>query len=109
VNTKKFNRPVTEDNVAPAGKAGQCTWCGAKIGELHKQDCVVPRRPVKLQVTFEIESQEPFTWTQEQIEYHYNKGRYCGINWIYRLEHIAEKNNDCLCDITSVKYKGEIP
>lgn len=105
-----MSRPVvTMKNVAPITKAAgknECTWCGASVGLPHKDECVVPKRVVTLEVTFRVPMPVPQSWTPDQIEFHRNESSWCASNWLHDLERFCGDQR-CLCAYSNTRYIGE--
>ena len=109
--TKKDFPIVTEKDygIRPAGKQDECFFCGSKIGERHKNDCVVCCKKVKLRATIEFVTDVPFSWNKEEIEFHYNGGTWCADNLIEDLKKWIEKEDDytCMCPYTKIELVEE--
>lgn len=98
-----------DDGVRPtSGITDACLYCKAKIGEEHRLDCVILKRPVKLSVTitFEIEEDLPQSWNKEQIEFARNESSWCASSLIDRLTDLDEREG-CICWNTKIEYLGE--
>lgn len=93
-----------DDGIRPAGRNDTCFYCGSKIGEYHKGDCVVVTKKVKVRATIEYEIEVPHFWDNEQIEFHRNEGSWCSDNLINELQVIEKRNDDCLCYYTEFEY-----
>lgn len=73
MNKNTFPLVLLNDNgIRLAGKPDECFYCHSKVGEPHKRDCVVIRKRVKMRFIVEIETDEPHSWTKDDIEFHYN-------------------------------------
>lgn len=102
---KRINWLVGEYSVRPAWKQDECCYCHSKVGEQHKEGCVVRERTVNLDVTIHMVMSVPEDWDEGQIHWHYNEGSWCASNLLSILEDREEVG--CLCNITEVKYVGE--
>lgn len=107
---KLLNWPVTPDDARPAGPPDKCFYCGLPMGAQHSETCVIRERTVVVAVTIKTVMSVPESWTAEDIENHYNNGRWCADNVMFRLNNMAEaidKGGDCMCPHTEIKYIGE--
>lgn len=75
--------------IRPAGPQDRCFYCDRKIGEEHKQDCVVIVRDIKYRIFHKgreigtLDSDEPSQWTNQDCEDHHNKGSWCKSNLLH--------------------------
>lgn len=97
---------VTKDDERPARPDGTCFYCWEPIGGKHKEDCVIPCRPVEIEVRIRLVEEFPVSWSEGDIEFSKNESTWCASNIIDRLEEIV-KTGKCLCDVTEVKYIKE--
>lgn len=102
----RTNWTVGEYSTRPNGKDCECFYCHAKVGEQHKEDCVIRSRTVNIDFTVHIVMDVPESWDEDQINWHYNEGTWCASNLLSILED-REDTDMCLCDITEAKYVGE--
>lgn len=119
-----LRRPtVTADDngIRPAGPPDACFYCHQKVGQKHKEDCVLTRKPVRVRVTIEYTVQVPQTWDADAVLLHRNGSSWCADNLIDEL--IADRewhdstDGSCLCgrvvfdvqDESGVWHKGEQP
>ena len=86
--TKKAERPRFPNS-------GECFYCQQKIGQLHKDDCVLIKKKVKVRMIVDYEIEVPAHWDKRQIEFHRNQGSWCFSN---ALDELAEY--ECICDFT---------
>lgn len=93
--TKKAKRPALKEN--------RCFYCNQKIGDYHKNDCVLLRKKVKIRAIIEYEVSMPSNFTKHDIEFSRNEGSWCGSNIIEELEELNMKH-DCLCDFVEFEY-----
>lgn len=89
---------VTEAAQRPARMDGSCFYCHQKIGESHRDDCVLIAKNVKVRMTVEYEVKVPASWSSYDIEFHRNDSSWCCGNAIRELEKLNE--NGCICGIT---------
>lgn len=89
---------VTRKAMRPASCLKQCFYCQQHIGEVHKKDCVLIKKKVKvtMNVEMEIEIDEPAGWDASQIEFHLNESSWCVDNVLEDLEKMI-KEEGCLC------------
>lgn len=93
---------VDEYSVRPAGKPDECYYCGAKVGEQHKSNCVIREKTIVTRMTIDFVDSVPENWDKDVIDFHYNDSSWCASNILNRLE---ERNNfRCLCDVASFEY-----
>src|SRR5271157_1489277 len=76
-----------DDGIRPAGPPDACFYCRKKVGELHKASCVMIHQEVELEATFEgsdfklvFRCEEPWSWTERDIVFHYNDSSWCADN-----------------------------
>lgn len=78
-------------------KPGICYYCENKIGETHKDDCIVIRKLVKIRFIIDLIIDEPLTHSNEEIEFRYNEGSWCADNFIDILRAAIKNEKSCLC------------
>jgi hypothetical protein len=88
---------VNDYGIRTAGNPDECFYCHQKVGTLHKEDCVILQKKVKVRYIFDIEIEVPFSWDKEMIEFHSNEGSWCSDNSIQELKTFA-KEKGCLCE-----------
>ena len=103
---KRTDWTVGEYSIRPAGRSDECCYCHSKVGQQHKDGCVIRTRTVNLDVTMHIVMNVPENWDKSQIEWHYNAGTWCASNLLSYLDD-RDTQIGCLCDITEIKYVGE--
>ena len=96
---------VGEYSVRPMGPQDRCFYCGSKIGEQHKKDCVIRHRTIKLRAQIDLVVGVPEDWNEDQIDFKFNESSWCASNIIDYLQEREEKS--CLCDCTRFYYLGE--
>ena len=92
------NHIVLEDDPGIRMGKKQCIYCGSKIGEFHKYECVTLTKKVKVKYSFYIEIDVPQSWDKDQIEYSRNEGRWCADNSLTEIELYRNSKNTCLCN-----------
>jgi len=111
VQDERFPKVVENDyGIRPAGKPDECFYCHSKVGEHHKNDCVVVTKKVKVKFEIELELDEPHYWGKDNIEFRYNEGSWCSNNFLHLLEEAKQEH--CLCGklkATYVKVVDETP
>lgn len=100
---------VTLDNGSrPAGKPDECFYCGNKIGETHKDDCVLLKKTVVVKLTADLVIKVPRSWDSGNVNFKYNGSSHCNSNIIHSLEEYArDENKQCLCGLVNVVYERE--
>jgi hypothetical protein len=88
---------VTEDDdgIRPAGRRDECFYCHRKVGEVHKETCVMLHQEVECELMlhndardkFVFRAIEPASWTQHDIEFFFNESSSCLDNVIRRIRH----------------------
>ena len=96
------NWTVGEYSVRPAGKPDECYYCGAKVGEQHKPNCVIREKTIVTRMTIDFVDSVPESWDEDLIDFHYNDSSWCATNVLHRLEE--RSNFHCLCDVASFEY-----
>lgn len=104
---KRDDWTVTENTIRPAGPQDRCLYCETKLGEQHKEDCVIRCKTVKVDFTISMVMEVPEYWDKADIEHHYNDGRYCMDNIIDELRKREGIAKNCLCGLTKAKYVGD--
>ena len=99
---------IDDDGIRPAGQPDECFYCGQKVGQPHKLDCVILTRKVKIRYSYEIEIEVPHSWDKDTIEFHRNDSSWCAHNSLEELEEFGDKDNGCLCSYFSAEVL-EIP
>ena len=101
---KPETHTVIREHEAPAGKPGECFYCGSGIGSEHQPECVCRKRSVVLRVVVEYAVLVPESWTPEQIEFHRNESSWCASNFLAELGQI---NDGCPCPFHKTTYLRE--
>jgi len=83
-----------------------CIYCGAALGEEHNPGCVSREQTVVIDVTIRMIKVVPEHWTEDAVDFHYNKGSWCASNIVDDLRAMDTRVH-CLCDFTTVKYIRE--
>lgn len=103
---KRDDWTVSEFSTRPAGPDSECFYCGRKLGEQHKETCVLRERTVVIEARVIYTISVPEFWTPEDIENHRNSNRWCSNNMVQELQELADVR-DCLCGATEFKYIRE--
>ena len=103
---KRTDWTVGEYSARPASNPNECFYCHAKMGEQHKEGCVIRKRTINVDFTVHMVISVPEDWEEGQINWHYNHGAWCASNLLNMLAH-REDSDMCLCNITEAKYIGE--
>ena len=90
-----------DDGIRPAGRPDECFYCDRKVGEEHKDHCVVVKKKVEMKYIFTIERYVPYFWDKTKIESYFNESGWCADNSIDDLEN---QDGDCLCDIFECEF-----
>jgi len=93
---------VTEKAQRPARMDGTCFYCSSKIGEAHKNDCILIQKTVKVRAVIDYEIQVPADWGKYQIEFHRNESSWCADNALEEMKAYGEAHG-CLCG--HIKYE----
>lgn len=90
-----------DDGIRPNGGPEQCFYCGQYVGQPHLPTCVIVERRVRVRYTFELEIDEPHSWSDEDIENRKNESSWCAHNAIDELDEYADRmeaiGGPCLC------------
>ena len=92
---------VSEKHVGPDNK--NCMYCFQPVGKEHK-DCVLVKKRVKLKVEVEYETDVPYHWDKDDIEFHRNGSSWCATNILSEIEEFEENDKFCLCEYAYSKY-----
>ena len=104
---KRTNWTVGEYAIRPARKQDECFYCHAKVGEQHKEDCVIRCRTVNVDFTIHAVMRVPEHWSEDDINFKFNESSWCTSNFIGDLVYREEELGKCPCFITEAKYVGE--
>lgn len=100
--------PTVSDNdpgIRLANEPDQCFYCGAKVGQKHRRDCVVVQKRVRVQYTFTLEVDIPHDWDAEMFEFHRNDSTWCADNALDDIEEFKTKvGASCLCAMMQAKF-----
>jgi hypothetical protein len=97
---------VKQEDIRLAGPQDKCLYCGSKIGELHKIDCVMRNKTVVIRATIDYVIEVPEFWDKDNIEFHRNGSSWCASNFVSELEEL-DKNVGCLCSFVDFEYVRE--
>ncbi len=101
------DRPlVTDADVPPAGRPGECFWCKEKLGVPHGPECVTVTRKGVVRLTAEYVVDVPAHWTKEGIEFHRNESSWCSSNGIRELDAaFGDESGTCPCGSDAIQYE----
>lgn len=77
-----------DDGIRPAGEPDACFYCGAKVGQPHGRDCVVPERTIVCKLAIEYTVQIPANWDTDMFEFHRNESSWCTNNALKELDGV---------------------
>lgn len=103
---KRHTWKVDTHSTRPAGKPDECFYCKAKIGDDHKQGCVIRSRTVMVRVSFDLIREVPEDWDQTMIEFHMNESSSCKDNLIDEIEKQAGRIG-CSCGFGNGEFLRE--
>lgn len=103
-----INDLVTDSDSRPLGINGECYYCNKKIGDEHDSECVSLRRKVRVRHTFEVVADVTRYWNADMINNFFNESGWCANNAARQLNDIAENRDECLCNVHSCEYLGEV-
>lgn len=89
-----------------ASKNLECFYCKQPIDGLHKPDCLLIRKRVKIRMVVEYEIEAPNCWGKYDIEFQRNEGSWCADNAIYELQKLSE-DSGCICGHVEFEYIGD--
>ena len=95
---------VTEKAQRPARMDGTCFYCDQKIGEMHRNDCVLVKVRIEVVASIKYETEMPAHWKKKDFEFSRNDGTWCGSNVIGEIERHKAESNGCLCGATHIQF-----
>jgi hypothetical protein len=92
-----------DDGIRPAGKQDECFYCNRKIGQPHKQNCVVVKKIVEYQVFYKgrlykgrlvgtFTREDPYFWTPADCEFHKNESSWCADNALNEIDWLRTED-----------------
>lgn len=90
----------------PAGKPDECFYCHARIGEEHRDTCVMRRKTVLVRMTVPVVLSVPEDWTEKDVLFHLLESSSCSAGNILRTEFGSDKHF-CLCLYAGFEYSRE--
>ncbi|WP_374754736.1 hypothetical protein [Ralstonia sp. NT80] len=99
---------VTPAAQRPASMNGKCFYCGQRIGERHKGDCVLIKKTVHVRLAIEYTVEVPADWGKDLIEFQRNEGSWCANNLIDELAEFADGPDGCLCRHAEFTYIEDV-
>lgn len=103
---KRDNWEVKDYGIRPAGSPTKCFYCDADKGGQHKEDCVIRRKTVVVEMKVQLVVEVPEDYDKDAIHFRYNEGTYCMSNMIEELQRI-DREVGCLCQPSEIKYIRE--
>jgi hypothetical protein len=103
---KRHTWKVDTYSTRPAGRPDECFYCKRKLGQDHKEGCVIRSRTVMVRVSFDLIVDVPEDWERSSIEFHMNESSSCKDNLLDKLEKQAERLG-CSCDFGEGVYLRE--
>lgn len=99
---------VTKKAMRPASNAIECFYCHQPIGAVHKANCVLINKKVKIRMTVEYEIEVPASWGKAEIEFFRNDGAWCCDGAISELDEYFGGGGgpECMCGSTEFEYVG---
>lgn len=112
-DNKNDKDKVTPDNgPRPKGKPDECFYCHQKLGEPHKDECVILTKKIRVRAVIEFNDETVRSWDTETTEFRYNNSSWCASNiipvLIEELDRIQESDTDCLCGIAEFTVLTEL-
>lgn len=102
---------VEEEGIRPmVCDPNLCMYCRQPKGLLHKEDCVIRKRTVVINATFQYVIEVPEDWDSSMIEFHRGESSLCvGYSVLQELNALQERRgeNNCLCSIVTCDYERE--
>lgn len=89
---------------------GTCFYCRAELGKEHAIGCVIRKRTIIVQVTFDLLLEVPENWNEYDIEFWMNEGSSCANNLhadIGRQINRMHGQHYCMCGLTHGKFIRE--
>ncbi len=96
---------VTENDVRPRGKPGECFYCHVKLGGPHKYECTTVTKSVEVAITITGAIEVPVSWDVALIELHMNRDTNCINNQLDFIQGEAM----CFCGRAVGKYLKDLP
>ena len=105
------HRVTPENGPRPAGRPDECFYCGQPLGALHKDDCVLFKKTIRVRAIVEYVIAIPAEWDKEMFEFHRNESSWCGTNGLEEIGRLATAldrlPHRCGCDLIEYEYLGE--
>lgn len=94
------NYPSSDTGVRPAGSSDRCFYCGTKVGDEHKPECVTLRKRAMVRFTVEMPVVMPKSWDAEMVAHYYGQGTWCASNFLELLEQLDTAVDDAPDEVT---------
>lgn len=86
---------------------GKCFYCAGMVGHPHDEECIIPKKKVKVRAIIEYEVDMPETFDDRMILFYLNEGTRCNDHIIEELEDLTKEDENgyspCLCWVS--KYE----
>lgn len=91
-------REVTKKAARPRGNPDECFFCKKKIGDLHTNECLEPRKTVQVRFTVEVKGTMPDVWENQRIEEYLNNDDWrCKGDLREVLLELMHEKRGCMC------------
>lgn len=90
-----YTHIVKASDERPVRKDGTCFYCNARVGEMHKEGCVILSRSVVIRVEVDVVVEVPEDWSEDIIDYHYNERCRCQSTLLSDIGCWAESRAGC--------------
>lgn len=97
--------------MAPGWDGTKCFYCSEPVGNLHKYDCVIVNKIVKVKIEITMDRMVPYGWEPHTIDFHLNDSSWCASNIIddlVTLQEKLDKEGTCLCHQFEGKYIEDV-
>lgn len=102
---------VADHGIRPAGPPDRCFYCDRKMGQEHKDGCVIRKRTVVVRYQIDLVVSIPEDCTADMINFRYNESTWCGDNLVDDIAAAAQRMEDgpagCLCPVVHAQYLRE--
>ena len=97
VKCKTWPNVLPDDNgIRPAGDPDKCFYCGQKVGQPHRRECVCVMSRTRYGVYAKgarvgtYRREDPLAWTIHDREFHKNESSWCADNAMDEIEWTTE-------------------
>jgi len=95
---------VTEKAMRPASPERCCFYCHQAVRDIHKDDCILVKKKVMVEMRVQYEIEMPADWLAFDIEFNRNDGTWCADNAVDELQAIIDRDEGCLCNRTEFRH-----